>query len=154
MPNPDDLWKKLADERDDEEAIESAASASVAEAERDLAAAGFDVKAERARAEALIAELLGEAAAETTAWVSGPPPAGQRPPASRKVVWLVAALVAAATAGGIFYAASHYPPPPDKPEQVPSATVSAAPPSLPVAPSEAPPRRVNPAGPLDPKTPP
>ncbi|HEY8038956.1 MAG TPA: hypothetical protein VIF15_04150 [Polyangiaceae bacterium] len=48
------LWEKLVDE-----IIDEAASVSVAQAEADLAAAGFDVAAERARAEAFLAWLEG-----------------------------------------------------------------------------------------------
>jgi hypothetical protein len=50
------LWQALVDEAG-EELIEEAASVSVAEAEAYLAAAGFDVPAERARAEAFLASL-------------------------------------------------------------------------------------------------
>jgi hypothetical protein len=50
------LWAQLLDEAS-EEAIEAAAAVSVAQAERDLAAAGFDVAAERAKALAWIDEL-------------------------------------------------------------------------------------------------
>jgi hypothetical protein len=51
------LWKQLVDEAGEDE-IERAAAVSVAEAERDLAAAGFDVEAERAIARAHIAALV------------------------------------------------------------------------------------------------
>ena len=50
------LWKELVDEAG-EDAVDRAASVSVAEAERELAAAGFDVDAEREVARALIAAL-------------------------------------------------------------------------------------------------
>ena len=50
------LWKELVDEAGDD-AVDRAAAVSVAEAERDLAAAGFDVEAERAVARALLAAL-------------------------------------------------------------------------------------------------
>jgi hypothetical protein len=55
-PRPQDLWQKLVDEAG-EDAIERAAAVSVAQAERDLAAAGFDVPAERAVAMDRIAAL-------------------------------------------------------------------------------------------------
>jgi hypothetical protein len=55
-PRPEVLWRQLVDEAG-EDAIEQAASVSVAEAERELAAAGFDVAAERAVALARIAAL-------------------------------------------------------------------------------------------------
>ena len=48
-----DLWNKLVDEVGEKE-IEAAASVSVAQAEKELAAAGFDVAAERAKAEAFL----------------------------------------------------------------------------------------------------
>ncbi len=60
------LWQKLVDETG-EELIEQAAAVSVAQAERELAEAGFDVQAERARAEAFLASLEGTAASEPTA---------------------------------------------------------------------------------------
>ncbi|MGO9835448.1 MAG: hypothetical protein ACLP1X_14640 [Polyangiaceae bacterium] len=54
--SPESLWRKLVDEAGDD-AVERAAAVSVAQAERDLAAAGFDVAAERALAMARIAAL-------------------------------------------------------------------------------------------------
>jgi hypothetical protein len=50
---PRDIWNALVDEAGEDE-IERAASVSVEEAERELAAAGFDVAAERARASAFL----------------------------------------------------------------------------------------------------
>jgi hypothetical protein len=50
------LWQRLVDEAG-EDAIEAAAAVSVAQAERELAEAGFDVKAERAVAVARIEAL-------------------------------------------------------------------------------------------------
>ena len=47
--SPEAIWQRLVDEAG-EDAIEAAAAVSVAQAERDLAAAGFDVAAERAAA--------------------------------------------------------------------------------------------------------
>ena len=55
-PTADELWRRLVEEAG-EALVEEAARVSVAQAERELAAAGFDVGAERRRAEALIAEL-------------------------------------------------------------------------------------------------
>ncbi|HEY3820924.1 MAG TPA: hypothetical protein VGL81_27360 [Polyangiaceae bacterium] len=52
------LWRHLVEEAG-EPLIEEAASVSVEQAERELAEAGFDVKAERARAEAFLDELAG-----------------------------------------------------------------------------------------------
>lgn len=50
------LWRQIVDEAGDD-LVERAAAVSVAQAEEDLAAAGFDVAAERARAVARIAAL-------------------------------------------------------------------------------------------------
>jgi hypothetical protein len=52
------LWQKLVEEAG-EELIEQAAAVSVAQAEKELTEAGFDVAAERARAEAFLASLEG-----------------------------------------------------------------------------------------------
>jgi hypothetical protein len=54
--SPESLWQQLVDEAGDD-AVERAAAVSVAQAEKDLATAGFDVAAERARAMARIAAL-------------------------------------------------------------------------------------------------
>jgi hypothetical protein len=54
--SPESLWQQLVDEASDD-AVERAAAVSVAQAEKDLAAAGFDVAAERARAVSRIAAL-------------------------------------------------------------------------------------------------
>jgi hypothetical protein len=169
MLTPEDLWHRLVEEAG-EDAIESAAGTSVAQAERDLAAAGFDVKAERARANERIAELTGvdagrgagDPATEPSTWVSGPAAPARRAPASGKIVWLAAALAAAAATGGILYALGHRAKPPDKPIEGPREvpTVSApepAPSPRPVAPSE--PRNSLPEKPyggprVDPKAPP
>jgi hypothetical protein len=55
-PRPEELWQRLVDEAGEDE-IERAASVTVAQAEKDLAQAGFDVAAERARARAVLDEL-------------------------------------------------------------------------------------------------
>jgi hypothetical protein len=52
------LWRKLVAEAAEAE-IDAAASISVEQAEKDLAAWGFDVAAERAKAEAFLAGLEG-----------------------------------------------------------------------------------------------
>jgi hypothetical protein len=57
---PESLWRQLVDEAGDD-LVEQAAAVSVAQAEKDLAAAGFDVAAERAVAEARMAMLAAEA---------------------------------------------------------------------------------------------
>jgi hypothetical protein len=51
--NPVEVWQQLLDEAGEEE-IERAASVTVAQAEKVLARAGFDVDAERAKAEGLL----------------------------------------------------------------------------------------------------
>jgi hypothetical protein len=55
--SPESLWQQLVDEAGDD-AVERAAAVSVAQAEKDLEAAGFDVAAERAIARARIASLM------------------------------------------------------------------------------------------------
>ena len=55
---PADLWRLLLLEAGEAE-IEEAAGVSVAEAERDLAKAGFDVAAERRRAAERLRKLGG-----------------------------------------------------------------------------------------------
>ena len=107
MLTPEDLWNKLVEEAG-EDPITAAASVSASQAERDLRAAGFDVKAERERANAVIADLTGETApasdrAEPTAWVTGPASAGRRSPSNRRAVLIAVALAALATVGGILY---------------------------------------------------
>jgi hypothetical protein len=54
----EDLWQHLVDEAGDDR-VAQAAAVTVAQAERGLAAAGFDVAAERAVARARIASLEG-----------------------------------------------------------------------------------------------
>jgi hypothetical protein len=56
--SPAELWRQLVEEAG-EEVIDRAARVSVAQAERDLAEAGFDVDAERARADGLLDWLDG-----------------------------------------------------------------------------------------------
>jgi len=60
---PGDLWKKLVEEAGEDE-IERAAKISVEQAEKELAAAGFDVAAERAKAEAFLDALGGAVATD------------------------------------------------------------------------------------------
>ena len=66
MTREERLWQKLVDEAG-EELIEEAAAVSVAQAEKDLAAWGFDVAAERARAEAFLVSLETAVAEEGVA---------------------------------------------------------------------------------------
>ena len=55
-----ELWKQLLEEAGEDE-VDRAASVSVEQAEKELAEAGFDVAAERAKAEAFLVELEGGA---------------------------------------------------------------------------------------------
>jgi hypothetical protein len=90
------LWAELVDEAG-EELIEQAASVSVAQAEADLRAAGFDVAEERARAEVFLRSLGGEATA-------APAPA-KKPNAKRRrpvVAWAAAAAAAAVGAAAVY----------------------------------------------------
>jgi hypothetical protein len=167
MPNAKQIWDHLVDEAGDE-AIENAIAGpnAVADAEKALTEAGFDTRAERARAAVIIAQLTGErhlatapeesaneapdGPADSAVWVRGSAPAtgearvGRTP---RSLFWLVAALVAAATTGGILYAVGHRSNPQDKPveppREVPSApTASATAAPLDPAASPAKPRKV------------
>ncbi|MBV9949105.1 MAG: hypothetical protein JOZ69_19815 [Myxococcales bacterium] len=109
-----DLWTRLADEASEDE-IDRAASVSVEQAEAELRAAGFDVAAERARANAFL-EGLESGAPRSSPGVTPQPtrssPAVTSQPTSRAsrnpdekrfarrrpaVAW----LAAAATLGGI-----------------------------------------------------
>jgi hypothetical protein len=127
MPTPDQLWQTLVEEAG-EDATAEAAAVTVSQAERDLAAAGFDVKEERARASTRITELTGEdapasgvhdTATEGTGWVSQPVPAAKKRPASPRILWLAAALAAAAATGGVLYALGRRSTPPERPVDPP-----------------------------------
>lgn len=102
---PDQLWRHLVDEAGEEE-IERAASMSVAEAEAYLTKVGFDVKAERARAEAFLTSLGGADEASTKPAAS-PTPA-RRPRAA--AVWVAAAAAAAVVGAGTYVATRESPP--------------------------------------------
>jgi hypothetical protein len=54
--SPEEIWRQLVLEAGEDE-IERAANVSVAQAERELAEAGFDIAAERATAEVLLRDL-------------------------------------------------------------------------------------------------
>jgi hypothetical protein len=130
---PEELWKKLTEEAG-EDAIASAAGVSVRQAEQDLRAADFDVKAERNRAHALIADLTGDSSpasdrGEPTAWVSGPPSSVRKTSANRRPVLIAVAIAALATGAGILYALGRRSTPHDIPVDVPSATTAPPPPN-------------------------
>jgi hypothetical protein len=114
MTREERLWQKLVDETG-EALIEEAAAVSVAQAEKDLAAWGFDVAAERARAEAFLVSL--ETAAEEAdvaeavpqeAPRSSPKRAGKsvRPKPRPAAVWVAAAAVAVAAGAAVTYVAT------------------------------------------------
>ena len=63
--SPDEIWRQLVEEAG-EDLVEQAAAISVAQAERELRAAGFDVEAERRAGEAVIARLLGSRQKKST----------------------------------------------------------------------------------------
>ncbi len=139
MPTPADLWRDLVDEAG-EEGVERASRATVAEAERDLRAAGFDVARERATASAFVDSLAGPAegdAGEPAAWVRAAEPPRVRP-ASTRWVWVLAATMAAAATSGAFYALAQRPKPIDEPAPPPRDAPTASPPPPSAAPPPAP----------------
>jgi hypothetical protein len=98
---PEELWQQLVDEAGEEE-IERAASISVAQAEKELAEAGFDVAAERARAEEFLRfrDKEGSASAEksSTEKSRAEKPSAEKPSAEAsglRVRWRRPARVAA-----------------------------------------------------------
>ncbi len=112
-----DLWKKLVAEAGEAE-IDRAASVSVAQAEAELAAAGFDVAAERAKANAFLDALeKGEPLSTAPAPVPAPTPAPVPTPHSASpprrprpaFAWLAAAASFGAVAGGALHAALESP---------------------------------------------
>jgi hypothetical protein len=138
---PKEVWQKLVDEAGEEE-IERAASVSVEQAEKELAAAGFDVAAERATANAFLealerGELPAPATATATATAPATAPATATEPEAafavpqdpvvlpdrrRPVVFWLAAAATVTVGGGLLYAALRPPPapPPPSPEPPPS----------------------------------
>jgi hypothetical protein len=124
-----DLWRELVDD-----AIDRAATVSVAQAEAELKAAGFDVAAERAKASAFLDALGSEASSPAAKETALRPTEGTRRKGPRaRVVWLAAAASLAAI-GGTLYArlqpelvGSAPPPTSSRPAPiVPSATDLAA----------------------------
>jgi hypothetical protein len=123
MLTPEDLWDKLVEEAG-EDPIATATRVSPSHAEQDLRAAGFDVKAERERANAVIADLAGETApasdgAEPTAWVTGPVSSVRRAPSNRRAVQIALALAALAMIGGTLYVFARRSVPHEIPNDVP-----------------------------------
>jgi hypothetical protein len=127
-PSAREVWRKLVAEAGEED-IELVASLGVEDVERELAAYGFDVAAERGKGEAFLAELAGE-----------PEASGQRPVTAAHAVEnvraarrfdderrrrpgamaFVIATVAAAAAGGVVYELTHRAPEPPGPSPSPS----------------------------------
>lgn len=98
-----DLWRELVDEVGEDE-IDRAATVSVAEAEAELKAAGFDVVAERAKAGAFVDALEIELSSSTSKERASRAAGGTRRKGPRAaVVWLAAAATCA-VAGGALYA--------------------------------------------------
>jgi hypothetical protein len=141
MPrDPVSLWNWLLDEAAAAE-IDAVVSASDEDIERELAAAGFDVAAEKAAAEAFLASLESPAAAPTDApkparqvvpggapaktAAAAPPPTPRKRP--RPIVVFATIGIAAAGAAGI-YAATRPSEPPITPAPVPSFPPPAPPP--------------------------
>jgi hypothetical protein len=147
------LWQELADEAG-EDLIEAAAAVSVEQAEKELREAGFDVDAERARAESFLLWLEGKSAAavaveEAAVAPSAPmvaeavpqdaPPerahAARTEKAPRRkarpaVVWLAAAAVVTAGAAIAYVETRPEEAPPPAPAPTPTVTPAPPPPSL------------------------
>ncbi len=106
-----ELWKQLVAEVGDEE-VERAASVSVAEAEAELRAAGFDVEAERAKAEAFLDTLDAPPKAVAAVARDAPPRTAwrERRTGVPSTLLLVGTAVVAAAAGAALYASTHRPP--------------------------------------------
>jgi hypothetical protein len=124
-----DLWRELVDEAGEDE-IDRAAAVSVAEAEAELTAAGFDVAAERAKASAFV-DALGSGVSSSTSKETAPraPEVTRRKGPRAAVMWLAAAATFA-VAGGALYETLR--PSPEPVAHPPPPTPSS---SAPVAPS-------------------
>jgi hypothetical protein len=105
-----DLWNELVDEAAEAE-IDRAANVSVEQAEADLRAAGFDVAAERARANAFLEELEGKPSTATATppltptATPTPTPPPRRTRSRPALLWLAAAATSGVVAGGSLVAA-------------------------------------------------
>jgi hypothetical protein len=121
-----DLWTELVDEAGEEE-IDRAASMSVAQAEAELKAAGFDVAAERAKAGAFLDALESEASTSKSEKAAPRVAEASRRKGTRPVVLWLAAAATFVLAGGALYATLRppppvsHPPPPEPSTPAPSA---------------------------------
>jgi len=154
--DPEQQWRALVKEADeDERAFRKAASASVAEAERSLAEAGVDVKAERGRGtvlrreiEARVAARKARAATEAAPVEAAPveaapvkardpqPARPLRPPRHRRqvpavLVWLGVTVGAAAGGAGVYVSTHPVGPLAGGGPTAPSHRVNIAPPPSP-----------------------
>jgi hypothetical protein len=105
-----DLWKELTDEAGEDE-IDRAASVSVAEAEADLKAAGFDVAAERAKAGAFLDAMASGASSSKSEEAAPRVAEASRRKGTRPAVLWLAAAATFVLAGGALYATLQSPPP-------------------------------------------
>jgi hypothetical protein len=128
--NQADLWREIVTEAGDEATVH-AAEVTGAAAERELAAGGFDVAKERAKAVAQLhalerteTQVIGaaEAPVEEQAWVARVETAPVRS-APARWMWLLAATLALATAGGVLYGLGHRPKPVEVPPEAPTTPV-------------------------------
>jgi hypothetical protein len=129
-PSASEIWQRLVDEAGDEE-VERAASVSVEQAERELAAMGVDVAAQRAKADDFLQALERGAVAgpegdrpqpdrSSVRTRPDPKPArGERRHVPGRVV-LLAAAATAAVGGAIAYGAAHHRHPAPAPSPAPS----------------------------------
>ncbi|HEY2518360.1 MAG TPA: hypothetical protein VGI39_46145, partial [Polyangiaceae bacterium] len=141
MTREEELWEKLVEEAG-EELIEQAAAVSVADAEAELRAAGFDVAEERARAEAFLTWLErggaarkageGPVAQAVPQVAEGPSaPARREGRKVRPVVWAAAAAAVAAGAA-VTYVATH---PDETPVAKPTPSSAPTTPTSPTSPT-------------------
>lgn len=106
---PEEVWKKAVQEAaEDEREFQRAASASVEDAERDLADMGFDVEAEREQALEWRREIEQRRAARKAKAQASPTPI-RRPQRTspQSIVWLLASSLGALVGGGTVYLTSH-----------------------------------------------
>ncbi|HTQ45988.1 MAG TPA: hypothetical protein VMI75_24700 [Polyangiaceae bacterium] len=127
---PEQVWRIAEKEAiDDELEFQRACNTSAADAEKELAAIGVDVAAERERAGEWRRQLEERVAARKRKEVVDRERVRSMRPERRArpaVLWLVAATVGAAVGGGIVYVTMHRQPAPS-PAPAPAPTPSAEP---------------------------